>query len=268
MSHVKPSNEQNAIKVVAFALEFIEEIEEALIHEVITLYQSNNKLKETLPRKELHQSVTIQLGSPQQATPKPVGGITFDYLSPDGTQKWALSLTTNALIISCAEYTRWEKIWLQAKEYFSLILPLLSKKHFSLVALEYIDEFIIESDSPPNEWKKKLFKEDSKYIPANIYETKNLWHSHHGFISNEVDDDVNTIHNINIDHIQEQNLENKIIIRTLHKSQFLQPKLYDADFLNKIVEKIFNKSHDENKEIMGDLLSAEMCSEINLKTGV
>jgi len=264
MNHIEPSNERNAIKVVAFALEFIEEIEESLIHEVITLYQGNNKLKETLPRKELHQSVIIQLGSLQQATSKPVGGVTFDCLSPDGTQKWALSLRTNALIISCAEYTRWEEIWLQAKEYFALILPLLSEKHFSLVALEYIDEFIIKSDPYSNEWKNELFKEDSKYIPSNIYEVQNLWHSHHGFISNEGNGDMSTLNNVNIDHISEQSLVNKIIIRTQHKSQFLQPRLYEGDFLNEIVENIFNKNHGENKRIMRDLLSDEMCSEINL----
>lgn len=265
MNYVEPSNERNAIKVVAFALEFIEEIEESLIYELIGLYQKNDRLKDALPRKELHQSVVLQLGGSQQATPKQAGGVTFDCLSPDGTQKWAVSLRTNALIVSCAEYTRWDDIWLQAKEYFSLILPILSEKHFSLVALEYIDEFIIKNGSRASEWKDELFKEDSRYIPSNIYEIQDLWHSHHGFISNE-QNDITTLNNVDIDYISEKGFvkTDKIIIRTLHKSKLIQPRLYDDNFLSEVVESILNTNHGENKTIMRDLLSNEMCSEINL----
>ena len=268
MTKVNPCNDQNAIKIIAFAFEFQEEVEESLIQELILLYQNTDDLNKSLPRKELIHSMTVQISEHgQQTQNQKLSGITFDSLMPDGTQELAISIRNTSIVISCGKYTRWDEIWEKSKNYFKLILPLLADKTFTLVGFECIDEFIISDTS---NWKDELFSSSSKYIPSNIYELNDLWHSHHGFLINDnVPVEHKTLNNINVNYISESgvSLINKIQIRTQHQSRLKQPVKYSKDFFEDIADKIMNKNHKFNKELMVDLLSEEMCNRINLEHG-
>lgn len=266
MPNVKPCNEQNAIKVIAFAFEFQEEIEESLIHELILLYQNTDELNKSFPRKELLHSMTVQISEHgQQTQNQKLSGITFDRLMPNGTQELAISIRNNSVVISCGKYTRWNEIWEKAKSYFKIILPVLSDKTLTLVGFECIDEFIITDIS---NWKDELFNSSSKYIPSNISELVDLWHSHHGFLINDNEPvEHKTLNNINVNYISETGASsiNKILIRTQHQSRLKLPVKYNADFFENIADKIMNKNHNFNKELMMDLLSDDMCNRIKLE---
>jgi uncharacterized protein (TIGR04255 family) len=264
MKFVQPYNERNAIKNVAFALEFKEEAEESLIQSLIALYQETEHLNTTLPRKQVH-STTLYSEIPSiPTTSKNLGGVTFDRLTPKGIPEWSIFLGGNVLVINCGDYTRWDKVWVQAKKYLNIVLPLLSEKTFSLIALEYIDKFLI-SDITEGKWQKELFKNDSKYLPSNIYTLEEPWHSRHGFFLKK-DNEIGKIilNNIDVDYLIGHEEDSLLMMRTQHKTELQTLTKYNNNFL-KNVELVIRESHDINKGIMKNILSKGACSEIDLE---
>lgn len=266
MCNVNPCNDQNAIKIIAFAFEFQEEVNEDLVQELVFLYQKTDALNKNLPRKELLHSMTIQISEHgQQMQNQKLSGVTFDSLMPDGTQALAMTIRNNSVVFSCGKYTRWHEVWETSKSYFKIILPLFKNKTFTLIGFECIDEFIITDVS---NWKDELFNSSSKYIPSNISELKDLWHSHHGFLITDKEPvEYKTLNNINVNYIAESRvpLVNKIQIRTQHQSRLKSPIKYSEDFFENVAYKIMNKNHNFNKELMVDLLSNDMCQRIKLE---
>ena len=265
MTNVKPSNDNNAIKVIAFVLEFQQEIDESTVDKLRVFYQNNAEIKKDLPREQLLHTMMIQMEGQQQVSNKQVvGGVAFDSLLANGSQEWSLSVRGNVVVVTCGRYTRWDQVWNQAKSYFSAVLPLLSDKTFKFITLEYVDEFFISNHN--SEWKKELFNLESKYLPSNIHDLDGFWHSHHGFHLHEVQPvEQRVLNNIDIDYISDPG-GHKLLIRTQHKSELLEAINYSENFMDETVDKIMNNNHTFNKELMVNLLSTEIQSKIKLET--
>lgn len=266
MNYVKPCNDGNAIRVAAFALEFPEGIDESIVAELIKVYHENDDLVEALPRKQINHALTLNLESPSNASVKTIDGVTFDRLTSDGKQEWAIVLARNSIVVSCGKYTRWEDVLANVKRYFDIVLRVLDGRAISIVGLEYVDEFIISNHT--EDWKGEMLNNKSKYLPSNIFELPDLWHSHHGFIVNGGSSNVNaTLNNFNVDYLIEDqaiSATHKVMMRIQHRTELKELEACSDDFFDRIALKIFKNNHTLNKDIMRNVLSKEMCVEIQL----
>jgi uncharacterized protein (TIGR04255 family) len=266
MSIVTPHNEKNAIKIAAFAFEFSEPINKLVIENAISLYEADKDMSTALPSKKLRQTLTIQIGGsqpPSPHAPEDISGVLFSSIKPSGDVKWSVELSSEALIITCGDYTRWDEVWKETLVYFSKFATVLSGQKISLVTLEYQDEFIIDN-TQEGDWKDALFNKKTKYLSKNIFEINDFWHSHNGFFQKGPTTGLRILNLINVDYRQEEGVL-KAIIQTQHKSlldDFLSVAEEEAqEKINTIIE----ENHAINKSIFLDLLSEEMCDSINLK---
>lgn len=263
MSNVKPGNANNAIKVVAYALDFVHEIDESTIKSAISLYNEDDSLNQDLTRVQPQESISIQINNGVQLQQQTLGGVAFERISDKATVEWSLQLRKQSLSVTCTNYTKWENIWTKAQEYLSKLLPLLSDVEVASTTLEYVDEFIINDISSP--WKEELFKRDSTYLTGNIFDTKSFWHSHHGYFSECSCGNVEKVLNtVNIEYVEEQKKINKIIIRSQHKS-LIQGIFIKDDFFNTVLNESIESNHKANKNILINLLSDSMLKEIDLQ---
>lgn len=264
MQYVEPCNEKNAIKVVGFALDFAREIDEGVIKSAISLYNEDKELNEDLTNLQTQDSIRVEINQGAQIQRQTLGGVVFEKLSEKGQAEWALQVRRHALSVICTNYTRWdENIWPKAKMYLSKILPILEDIQIASTTLEYVDEFIIDKDTT---WKEELFKKDNKFLPNNIFQVNDFWHSHHGYFSEsscpQVDKTLNTV---NIEYIVEKPKKiHKVAIRTQHKS-LTKDAYINETFMDDIFSMSIENNHTANKAILLDLLSDSMLKTINLE---
>lgn len=167
MPNVKPCNENNAIKVVAFALDFAREIDESIIKSAIAFYNQDQELNQDLTNLQTQESITVEINQGAQIQRQTLGGVVFEQLSEKGEVVWALQVRRHALSVTCTDYTRWdENIWPKAKNYLSKILPLLQDIQIASTTLEYVDEFIVNKDSS---WKNELFKKKTNFCLTTYF---------------------------------------------------------------------------------------------------
>ena len=263
MPNMKPCNENNAIKVVAFALDFVHEVDESVIKSAIALYNEDKQLNEDLANLQTQQSIIIEINQGAQVQRQALGGVVFEKLSEKAEVLWALQVRRNGLAVTCTDYTRWDNIWPQAKNYLSKILPMLNGIEVASTTLEYVDEFIIDEHS---DWKDELFQRKNKYLANNVFEVKDFWHSHHGYFSESSCESVEKVLNtVNIEYVVEEPKKiYKVAIRTQHKSLTKEVSIQDA-FLDEVFSKSIENNHEANKEILLDLLSHSMLKTIKLK---
>lgn len=263
MTTIKPCSGANAIKVVAFAIKFREEVTEEEVQKALDIHQKNSIFKTFLPRKQLHEAVTVELGlgSMPQSSIKKLGGVTFDKLTENGEQKWALIVKSDSLVCICTEYTRWAEVWKQASDLLSYLLPAVESKKVSEIALEYVDEFTIEGYKD-NSWTTELFNSKTKYLSPNVFEQTSLWHSHCGFFNTD-----HLLTKINVDYVlDEQNdMQPLVRIHTQHRKTDLENACISNEFLSGVVSQSLENQHQINKDILRDLLSQNILQIIKLK---
>lgn len=264
MQTIVPYCDENAIKVVAYAIDFANEIDDKVIHKAIAFYNDNDSLKQDLPHMNPQKSLKIEVRNGIQLHQEELGGVSFEKVDTSGDPVWSLLFRKNALAITCRKYTRWDEISSQAKSYLLTMLNILDGVQVASTTLEYVDEFIVADTSPS--WQEALFKKESRYITHNIFDVEGFWHSHHGYFSscecNSVEKVLNTI---NVDYVvEEPKMIHKIDIRTQHKS-LMNKVVIDADFMESVFEKSIEYNHKVNKEIFMDMLTETMLKRIHLK---
>lgn len=263
MNYVHACNENNAIKVVAFAFEFTREVSDKVIEDFINIYENDSSLKEKFQEKKPHQGITIKIDDTgQQVSHSALSGVTLESIKND-ILEWTFQFRNDAVIVTCSKYTSWNEIWSESRGFFEKVLNIVKEQEIRLVGIEYIDEFIVSDNLMP--WKQELFKVDSKYIPSYIFDNEEFWHVHQGFLLTKKEPiDFKLLTNLNIDFKQNDGSEDHFLyMRTQHKSIFLESKKLNELFTD--IDKIFEISHNLSKEMMNNLLSEEMLDNINLK---
>lgn len=263
MSNVKPCSETNAVKIVAFAFDLVQEIDETIINNAIKLYDEDKELRTDLIRKSTHDEVSVTISDGAQVSKKSLGGVSFESLSSNGEVEWTLLLSKKSLMVSCKKYTRWDDVWAKAKTYFGKIIESLDGQTVSNATLEYLDEFIIEDIT--KEWKLELFNKESKFLAKNFFEVDDLWHSDHGYLVNKTSPMEHKILNtINISLLKDEKQERNILaIRTQHKS-FVASDIKGPDSFFIGLDGIYQDHHNNNKSILQNMLSKAMLKKISL----
>lgn len=269
-----PYTEKHAIKNVLFAFEFATPIPPSVLSELRS-GDIHNQLKKNLPRVQELASVTFNvdtsnangLNKPSVQEHKDVGGFSFDAAKPNGEPGWMVTVEPGLVFVLCGDYQRWAPTWEQAKIYLAIILPwILKHTSINVIALQYIDEFRITENLNPREPLSELFNSESKYIPKNISELNDQFHSHHGyFVYSDDPTPSKMLVNINV-NINDQDDQTLASIQTVHK-------MYLHELINSNTENLLDKDslinkslevlHSQNKEIVGDLLTTNVKALIN-----
>jgi len=267
MEHVRPCNDENAIKIVALAFEFEgKNLQENTVEELIKIYRNNKEMLNNLPRVQKQQTVRMTVGNNQAAGPSSITGVTFDHLTPSGGQKWAVMVNQDQFVVSCSDYSSWTTFWTEAKAYITTLIEPLKAQKIKNITVEYADEFaILKNDS--QEWIDELFNRDSHFLPSYIFDLEDLWHSHNGFFSVKSDSTKlksKNLNVINIEQVPDEESGSKIMIRTQNKTMLDDAQSINEFFGSGNAEAIVDNNHEMNKNMMKDLLSAEMLKKINL----
>lgn len=265
-NNLKPFGEQHAIKTMAFALEFISPLEVDAFLQLLSLH---SEWQDFLPRKISQQALHVNLdrvigAGGQPASKQELSGVIFDRIGPDGNVEWGLNVSSERIVVACTKYTRWAEIWSQSRNLLEKVAPIcLSHQPIKSVGLQYTDEYIWNgeiSDFRAN----LLFKADSLYLTPNVFNLENLWHCHHGYFVDFTDPIKYRRHDtLNID-LLEQDKNMVVRIQTTHRS--LPDKVFvDPKSLFENIDMYMEKMHDENKNLLSNLIVDEMLEKISLK---
>ncbi|RJF98994.1 TIGR04255 family protein [Noviherbaspirillum saxi] len=267
LDYLFPITESHAIQSVIFVLEWQGEISDRALQEVQSLGQS---LKSHFPISTVQKVVMVNLdqatsGSPAiQQNGDAMGGVVFQRMGKFGQVASQMVVSRNNCLIAINEYSRWDAILEAVMRYYKIVLPpILREKSIGSIALQYNDMFTWK-DEPANLNLREVFKTDTPYLAPNSFEQKGLWHCHHGFIRDLEGVDGTCLDNINVSVVNNQD-DRAIQILTSHKLTLNSPlRIATKDYLQSI-EKYQNILHQENKLVLGQLLSEEVCEKIKLK---
>jgi uncharacterized protein (TIGR04255 family) len=266
MSKVTPCNDNNAIKNVAYAFEFANPLPFSIVQEIIEMYRKDPELSKALPRMQPIEALTFEFGAAGNHSQSPSSvGVIFDRLLPNGDQAWALVIKSDALIVSCATYTNWTEIFSTVKNYIKKIANFLNEQQLKAIALEFYDEFNVESLADP-EWINELFNNSSKYLSANALQQTGSWHLHQGYwkIIPYKDKHYISLNNIDLSCLEE-GVKNIARIRHLQKSTGFEFGNLNSMIESGFFEDLFSISHDSNLGLMRDLISHSMLAKIKLE---
>lgn len=208
---------------------------------------------DTLPGNE--QRASTQAGMP--------GAVVFARSDSQEQVVRSVTLSRTHCMIAIPDYTRWDEVYSDVFKYLSIALEeLKGLRPISTVALQYNDVFSWKDD-PDSLNLRDIFSEN-EYIPASIFGRKGLWHLHQGSLE-DLSGPVNhrRLENVNVDMLDTAG-ERVIQIVGAHRAILATP-LWQAHLKNKeVLTEIFESLHIANKRVLTRLLTAQVCSKINL----
>jgi uncharacterized protein (TIGR04255 family) len=246
METIKSYAEKNAVKVVAFGFNFASKISNDDMDKCIKELLNVESFKSDFD-SSLSDEISMTIGPdgiPHQK--RQVGGIVFRGKS----NGWEINFTSNFLIVSCKEYTRWNSISQQAYVYINILFDKL-KYSLNHITLEYLDEF--EILRPKQDWKNFLLNSECIYLNKKIFDTDDFWHINQGAFINIQEVKEKILDTININYFSDEldNFKNKINIRTQHIVFFNQITAFDKEEF----ETYFNLVHIHSKNIFEDIIN-------------
>lgn len=265
---VKASRDQNAIIAVAFALEFNRPFTK---EEMDALNEKHQGDQDELPSVQAHQVMSFQISPGIAVPPQAVGGVegvTFARINPNGKPSWSFSAQNNAVTIRCTNYTRWEQVWENTQVLLSRFLTdnVVNDNSIATVGLEYDDEFyVLEPDDPT--WKLDLFEPETTLLQKHIFELPCFWHSHSGYFTFSQEGGHRILNTCNLDYLRDDRQVNKVVCKTQHKVLPEETIGNLSDSMTDQLPKLINEIHEINKNIMRQLLSKRMQTQIGLMKG-
>jgi len=267
MPNVIPLNDKNAIQSAAFAIEFSEQVSPEVVQKFIAFHKQDADMRRSYPRVQPIEMMSFQVGVGGAASPtslKTLGGVTFDFLESDGTQKIALNLRPDALIFNCAKYENWESVSEEAIKALQSVSHLCEGMKVSAIGLEYLDIFKV-NDVGEKGWLKELFQEGTKFVPSHILDSVGFWHNHQGFFTKALHGKYDLLNNIMIDCVPGDET-NIVQIRSQHKVTSLINADLQSLFSDKEIQTIFAFEHEATRTILEELLSENMLLAIGMRS--
>ena len=122
-------------------------------------------------------------------------------LTPHGLLSKSLVIDRQHCLVANNNYTRWEKVWPEAREFFGLVLPVIWKAlPITAIGLQYTDIFTWRGNKQDFDLSF-LFNPESELLPKHIFNRNSLWHVHQGYFDDSPEEhgiEYNTLNNINI----------------------------------------------------------------------
>lgn len=274
-ANIKPFGDRHAISNVLFIFEFAVPLAPHAFTALRAGGMLHERLKADLPRVTEQQQMLVNFAPDQHFfSPPPfapqgvIGGISFDRVKPNGEPAVAVNIQSNALFIVCGEYERWNDVWAEVKNYLTILSPFLKGFEVSAMALQYTDAFKVNFPRGENHPLTELFSTKTRYLPSNADSLTDSFHSHHGYFSEPKFSLAGKIlTNVNI-NVTEQTSVFDVQILTMHKYQLFDTFVLassEGDF-NPLTDKVFQYLHDENKVVVGDLLTDQVKETISFNS--
>lgn len=257
----------NAIQNAAFAIDWQVELKSSELQVIHAAIESELKAEFPSQLPQQHQTFSfVSDASTHKFSPSiELGGYLYEKRSHfSNAPTRSISLSKQSLIIIINEYSRWESIWVDVDRYFKTILKHIKDTPIANIALQYSDMFVWKDD-PKSLNLAEVFKPNSKYLTPNVLSLKGLWHSHHGYIVELADPVAHArLDNINVNLIDNAGVLS-VQITTSHRATLKDAIWPKNEQIFDIINKIMNALHVENKLVMSELLSDEICKKIKLE---
>lgn len=274
---IVPYNEErgHAIRNVLFVFEYAQPIEPHVFADFQPGTALHAQLKTILPKFGEQQQLVVNFPAGgnffNQSVPHPMmmSGVTFEKFKVDGEIALALNIQANSLSIICGEYSRWAQVLAEVSSVLGIISDWLSKHvKASIFALQYLDEFKVTFEDGVFRPLVDLFDSASPYLTANFVNVAQEFHSHHGFFSDPTFDvPGRLLTNVNVNVTKVANFQN-VQIQATHK-YYAQANLditEEGRELSSLLKGVFEYLHQENKEIIGSMLSSEVKEAISFSS--
>jgi uncharacterized protein (TIGR04255 family) len=271
--HFDPVHSAHAIESVVLGVQFDRPLTD---HAILQLQQACTSLSSELPGVAEIRGFGVSFGpqgvSPilQQSTNVP-DGFARTRTAPNGAIEKELRIDRGGIVFRNSKYSRWNDVWVEAKNYISIILTAVdSEVKLSSYYLNYSDKFIwrgIESALEP----KLLLQTDSPYLSPSIFTGEDLWHSHTGkFI--RADPHVKRLQVVNSDCVEEPTNDGKtqrivrvatVLTDMLNMPGFEPLSIEPKDAL-KFLDTRMNDLHTLLKSMFSEIVTQEVSNRIGL----
>lgn len=266
-----PFGGNNAIQNVVFAVEWGDQLSTGELRTIRALHEDpkNTEFRKTFTKIDEPQMLTINIDgkSMQNNNVNEIGGVHFTRPSTSNVSvvSKALNISRQNCLAVIVEYSRWDTVWPEVRKWIQLVLPTILPTHaVTALGLQYVDVFFWKAD-PAELNLREMLAENSKLLPKNIFDTPNLWHSHHGYIDKcEANSPYEVLENINVNML-DTNGQRSIQILTSHRAQLKAP-IWTYDNFSSGLDQFMPQLHERNKSILRDLLMPEVQAMIKLKS--
>jgi hypothetical protein len=259
------ANGNNALLNVAFSIELDALPDLSLISGFAALagQLSNEGFDPPLPVTTFTMMVNVPTGMVGQET----GGYRYLKKNTAGQLVREFSLQGNSVIVVIHDYTRWNRVWADVQQLLQRCGPLLvsSPRFVRAVAVQFIDKFTWRvSDAPfPT---KLVLRSDAKALSPRVLDETGDWHSQVGYITpvdTKADWSRSRIDNVNLSVSAESSFKS-LNIFTLHRYMATTISKATDNFVSHVLPELFKLAHDDNKKLMRELLTEDVCKLIQL----
>jgi uncharacterized protein (TIGR04255 family) len=225
-----------------------------------------------LPRYEAMNMVSLNITPPGVATGANVtpgiGGFTLSKVKNDGTPSRLLRMMANVISIHLLEYDDWTSVKNRVVEYFNRLLLITERSAPHLVNgffMRILDRFTFDGSLEQAD-ASLLFKKNTKYLPDISFSCGAAWHVNSGWFDekeggNRILYQLNTSSNL---------VGNVLTISIDHNGSLMLPAMRQkakdvlSDTMGLSLPGFLDLVHQSNRDIIVDLLVADMSSAIGL----
>ena len=266
----RPINKAHAIAETIVFFEFDPDLASVMP----SLLGLKEVLKDKFPRAEATQEIRMEVGPGGNNSIRQLpSGLQLSRFRPNGALEWMINIGAPAISFHCLDYTRWDHVWPEMKEYIRVVFHEMGAASVSIsaVGLKYVDRFIWSGDTTKYD-AKQLFRAETDLLNSRSFGAGPRWHCHSGWfdaspetgeILNQLnvdsghgilDGDASII--VNIDHTQ-------TLRRQMEHRLDQYAKIVGQD--NVPLDALMKKLHDGNKVALLNLLTPATAKLIALK---
>jgi uncharacterized protein (TIGR04255 family) len=270
LDDLAPCSGAHAVQSAVFAIEWSNPLPQDALSHIRATYDQSKELKRQFPAAPQEQRILSVLidQAAGAISPQPVSspGECIGYkftkqstISPSRT----LQITKDSCLYVVQDYTRWKSVVSDVLLAYSEVSEHLVKSPVAALGLQYTDVFHWRAD-PEHLNLIEVFDAESGLVPTSALERKSLWHSHHGYLEDRSNPAAHSaLENVNVD-IVDNGGQRSVAIVTSHQARLQRP-LYTAEALCSSLEMFYESLHDQNKALLGKLLTSEVKSKIKLQ---
>ncbi len=271
--HFQPVHSAHSIEQVMFVLQFHRPLKPENFASVKSLTE---QFRTELPGGGPIQSMAFAIGgpTPQFSVPPPqlpITGHVLNRTAPDGSLESELRVELGSMSFRTTRYSRWATIWGSAHRYFGTFLNAYFSGGAQLasVSLNFVDKFVWHGEID-NCDASKLLRNSCDYVTPQIFNRRDLWHSHTGAFE-RFDQQTKRLININFDCLDEISgihPRRVISMTTVWTDMFGQPGFEPVTLINSDALEFLSvhmaSLHALNKEILSNSIVESMAQKIAL----
>ena len=272
LDDLAPCSGAHAVQSAVFAIEWSNPLPQDALSHIRAAYDESKELKRQFsapPEEQRMLSVLIDQAA-GAVSPQSVSSagecIGYKFTKKTGiSPSRILQITKDSCLYIVQDYTRWKAVVSDVLLAYSEVSEYLVQSPVAALGLQYTDVFHWRAD-PEHLNLVEVLDVDSGLVPTSALERKGLWHSHHGYLEDRSNPtDHSALENLNVD-IVDNGGQRSIAIVTSHQAR-LQRLLYTAEALCSSLEMFYESLHDQNKALLGKLLTSEVKRKIKLSGG-